>query len=91
MKGFFQTDPSDPETKTDIEEEEEEAEDQLLEVFQEVNKIFSRQTDGRLGVSTFQDGPIAQSLLSSSASPSNVFLTLLLSLTAGNFIRAIFC
>ena len=90
MKGFFQTHPSDEDTKNDIEAEEEVAEDQLLEVFQEVNKIFSLQTDGRLGVSNFHEGPIAQSLVSSSASSSSVFLTLLLSLTAGNYIRAIF-
>ena len=88
MKELFKTDPSD--TKTDFEEEEEE-ENQLLEVLQEVNKIFSRQTDGRLGVSSYHTAPIAQSLVSSAISPSNIFLNLLLSLTIGNFIRAIFC
>ena len=44
--------------------------EKFIQVFEEVNEIFARQTNGRLDVSYNQD-PVAQFLVSSSSSPTN--------------------
>ena len=63
MREFFTDEPSHPVLKDDDSEK-------FIQVFEEVNEIFARQTNGRLDVSYKQD-PVAQFLVSSSSSPLN--------------------
>ena len=51
--------------------------EEFIEVFEEVNKIFARQTDGRLDVSDISAQPLVSRSDSSKASPA-IFLPLYL-------------
>ncbi len=63
--------------------------EQFAELFQEVNNVFSRQTNGRLGVSESQGSPIARPLVSSASPPSGVVTSLTSLLCLGLTLRAI--
>jgi len=87
MREFFTDEPSHPVLKDDDSEK-------FIQVFEEVNEIFARQTNGRLDVSYKQD-PVAQFLVSSSPSPSNnlgaIFIIMIQAIAATAIsLRAIF-
>ena len=46
--------------------------EQFAQLFQEVNNVFARQTNSRLGVSESLGSPIARPLVSSASPPSGV-------------------
>ena len=79
MKGFFETNSSDDQDN-----------DAMLEVLDEVNKIFARQTYSHLEISSDGMQPVAQSLVSSSSPTSSAFIsTISLGISIGYLIRAI--
>ena len=88
MREFFTDEPSHPVLKDDDSEK-------FIQVFEEVNEIFARQTNGRLDVSYNQD-PVAQFHVSSSPSPSNnnfgaIFIIMIQAIAATAIsLRAIF-
>ena len=78
MKGFFETNSSDDQDN-----------DAMLEVLDEVNKIFARQTYSHLEISSDGMQPVAQSLVSSSPTSSAFISTISLGISIGYLIRAI--
>ena len=79
MKGFFETNSSDDQDN-----------DAMLEVLDEVNKIFARQTYSHLEISSDGMQPVAQSLVSSSSPTSSAFIsTISIGISIGYLIRAI--
>ena len=79
MKGFFETNSSDDQDN-----------DAMLEVLDEVNKIFARQTYSHLEISSDGMQPVAQSLVSSSSPTSSAFIsTISIGISIGYLIHAI--